>query len=541
MDLEYLQQNEWQKFFSESLPTTPWLTVYKSRRKGDDDITIFSGLVPVDSIPKSLESESWDISIGQGGPGFVTYYNQGEDERTEYKRNLNDYLIEPIVIFREFHGMKDDYLEIQEEFRLFHNLYDDPKRNVLVKIHDDGNEEDAVTIESKKIQIKTKFIKQYMAAKQMGLAIYFDGFRYSKEEYSEEEYSKFSCKKKEKDISYFLHIGPWNSILGDENKSISRLLGKRIIFPPSIEKSGRWPFEERKEKFEEFIIGTDEDGGHIYYTSDPDKLANYFGANPDAPHYLTPVFFKKEVLSKYYNNPEKFSVEDGYLRCGGLWGLRMDNDHPDLVMVFLGDLGRDLFHTEQLYWKSYNLPPEGKMSSTCFKRSFLAQFADPGSEDLTFKTKFNQFSTKWSEKFGWPLFLPLNEKDSHLFVSLRVPVTNDHSEFDSQVLAIAKILVDSLNEKELGKIIKADAKDLRGIAKFGQFLSEKSMPDYEYYEEFLKDLYALRSSGVGHRKGKRYEKIAARFELKKKPLKEVFVGILKKAEELLNDLEKNFL
>ena len=380
-----------------------------------------------------------------------------------------------------------------------------------------------------------------MAAKQMALAVYFDSFRYSTEIYSEEEYSKFSCKKRGEDISYILHIGPWDSIMGDDNKSISRLLGKRIILPPPFEKCGRWPFEERKEKFEEFIIGTDEEGEHILYTSNPAKLANYFGANPDAPHYLTPVFFKKEVLSKYYNNPEKFSVEDGYLRCGGLWGLRMDNDHPDLVMVFLGDLGQDLFHTEQLYWKSYNIPPEGKMSSTCFKRSFLAQFADPSSEDLTFKSQFSQFSTKWSEKFGWPLFLPLNDKDSHLFVSLRVPVTNDHSEFDSQILAIAKIIVDSLNEKELGKLIKDEANDLRGIAKLGQFLSEKAMPDHGNYIEFLKNLYALRSSGVGHRKGKRYEKVAERFELDKKPLKEVFVNILKKAEEFLIDLQKHFL
>ena len=46
--------------FSESLPTIPWLTVYKSRSAGDDDITIFSGLVPVDSIPKCIESgDKW--------------------------------------------------------------------------------------------------------------------------------------------------------------------------------------------------------------------------------------------------------------------------------------------------------------------------------------------------------------------------------------------------------------------------------------------------------------------------------------------------
>ncbi len=539
MDLEYLQQNEWQRLFSESLLTNPWITVYESKREGADNITIFSGLVPVESIPKSLESESWDISIGQGTPGFVTYYDHGE-ERIEYQRNLNPHLIEPIVIFREFHGMKDDYLEIQEEFRSFHNLYADRKRNVLVKIQDDGSEDDAVEIESRKVRIKTKFLRQYIAAKQMGLAIYFDSFRYSKSEFSTDEYSKFSLQKHEKDISYFVHIGPLNSILGDENKSISRLLGKRIFFPPKIEKSGIWPFNEKKEKFEEFIIGTDEDGRLVYCTSNPDKLANYFGANPDAPHYLTPVFFKKEVLSKYYNNPEKFSVEDGYLRCGGLWGIRIDNDHPDLVMVFLGDLGRDLSHSEQLYWKSNNISPEGKMSATCFKRSFLAQPTNPDSEDLIFKYKFDDFSKNWIEKFEWPLFLPLAEKDSHLFTSLRIPVINDQSEFDSQILAIAKILIDSLNEKELGKANESGGKDLPGIAKFRQFLIENSMPNHDEYIDFLKDLYALRSSGVGHRKGKKFEKVAERFELQKKPLKEVFIGILKKAEGMLYNLEKHF-
>jgi len=445
------------------------------------------------------------------------------------------------VIYREFNGMKENYLEIQEEFRLYHNLYKDPKRDVFVKIYDDGNEEDAVVIENKQVKIRTKLLKNYIAAKQMALAIYFENFRYSTEEFTENECHLHSYDKRDVNLSFSLHIGSWSSVSGDNNKTISGLLGKRIILPPPFKKSGGWPFEERKANFEDFIIGTDEEGEHIFYTSNPDKLANYFGANPGAPNFLTPVFFKKEVLAKYYNNPEKYSVEDGYLRCGGLWGLQMDNDHPDVVMVFLGYLGQSLFHSEQLYWKSYNISPEGKISATCFKRSFLAQFADPASEDLTFKSKFIKFSKKWSAKFGWPLFLPLNEKDSHLFTSLHVPVTNDHSEFDSQILAIAKILIDSLNEKEIGRATKADTKELLGIAKFGQFLSEDSLDDHENYIEFLKDLYALRSSGVGHRKGKRFEKVAKRFELDKKPLKEVFVNTLNKAEKMLDTLEAHFL
>ncbi|MBI5557498.1 MAG: hypothetical protein HY885_07660 [Deltaproteobacteria bacterium] len=540
MNLEYLQQKEWQKFLSEELPTTPWITVYKFNRDGKDDIAIFSGIIPLDKIKKSLETDSWDISIGEGHPGFVTYFSNGEEDRTEYKRNLNDLMVEPVVICREFNGMKENYLEIQEEFRLYHNLYKDPKRDVYVKIYDDGNEEDAVVIENKQVKIRTKLLKNYIAAKQMALAIYFENFRYSTEEFTEDEYHLHSYDKRDENFSFSLHIGPWSSVSGDNNKTISVLLGKRIILPPPFKKSGRWPFEERNAKFEDFIIGTDEEGEHIFYTSNPGKLANYFGANPGAPHFLTPVFFKKEVLTKYYNNPEKYSVEDGYLRCGGLWGLQMDNDHPDVVMVFLGYLGQGLFHSEQLYWKSYNIPPEGKISATCFKRSFMAQFADPTSEDLTFKSKFIQFLEKWSAKFGWPLFLPLNKDDSHLFTSLHVPVTNDHSEFDSQILAISKILIDSLNEKEIEKATKADTKELPGIAKFGHFLCENSLDNHENHIEFLKDLYALRSSGVGHRKGKRFANVAKRFSLDEKPLKEVFVNILNRAEEMLDTLEAHF-
>jgi hypothetical protein len=67
-----------------------------------------------------------------------------------------------------------------------------------------------------------------------------------------------------------------------------------------------------------FIIGEDEDGDLIEHTSDPHVLANYFGANPVAPHYLTPVHFHKRVLNKYYEEPGRYSVEDSLLRCGKL-------------------------------------------------------------------------------------------------------------------------------------------------------------------------------------------------------------------------------
>ena len=35
----------------------------------------------------------------------------------------------------------------------------------------------------------------------------------------------------------------------------------------------------------------DENGKEIRHTCNPSCLSNYFGANPTAPHYLTPVYF----------------------------------------------------------------------------------------------------------------------------------------------------------------------------------------------------------------------------------------------------------
>jgi len=45
-------------------------------------------------------------------------------------------------------------------------------------------------------------------------------------------------------------------------------------------------------------------------TSDPSGLSNrIFDKSPTTPDYLTPIFFKKAVLDKYYQQPDKYSVE----------------------------------------------------------------------------------------------------------------------------------------------------------------------------------------------------------------------------------------
>src|SRR3989338_9753399 len=171
-------------------------------------------------------------------------------------------------------------------------------------------------------------------------------------------------------------------------------------------------------KFEKFII-MDISGKKIKYTCDGSKLENYFGANLNAPHFLTPVFFKKEVLDKYYNKPSKYSVSDGYFSYGNKWGMIIDNNAKDCVMVYLGYLG-DLPYEEQQHWKLHNII-NGNSSLVSFKRDFQAEFCSPIEPALFFKERLDLFSEKWKKGFSWNLFGPLSEKDEHHLKALRIP------------------------------------------------------------------------------------------------------------------------
>ncbi len=59
--------------------------------------------------------------------------------------------------------------------------------------------------------------------------------------------------------------------------------------------------------------------------------------------------------------------------------------------------------------------------------------------------------------------------------------------------------------------------------------------------EFLRNLQDLRSAGVAHLKGSKYEKIKEAFSIEREDLSKVFDGILIKCIWTLNTLENYFI
>jgi hypothetical protein len=379
-------------------------------------------------------------------------------------------------------------------------------------------------------------VREFVAIKRMALAVFFDIDQISEFGLAEVGVEEAEEAFQQEDVTFRFRI--YRSDLG-EPETASKLVGKRLIRGPNEDRTILAPLQTEKE-YASFLIRFDEDGNEVSFTCDPSKLANYFGANPGAPNYLTPVFFRREVLAKYYAQPEKYSVEDGYLRCGHLWGLRMDNNHHESVVVYLGDLGSDLHYKEQLYWKSFNVIRKGGISEVSWRRDFMAQFTDPEKPDLVFKCAFRSFQARWLAKFGWTLFKPLSDDDCHSLATLRVPLASGQAEFDIQVLALSKILVESLNEEGIQELLPKREVGAKGITKLENFLQARGLADCGSWIKFLRDLHDLRE-GTAHRKGDKYRRAATRFRLGEQGLPRAFEDILGEATLFLRYLEDRLL
>lgn len=511
-----------------------WIQVYGSRNMYGADACFWAGLIPNDNIKEVLKTTDWEHKIGCKGPGFVQY---GNDEIVYDRYCDSEY--EPLLYLRDYFGIKEPHIEISEEFRLLNNLYYNDIEKKYYEINENGDLNPIIKIEGGNVYIKLSHLKRFAAVKQAGIALYFDIMFNSTKTHKEMNIEPLRDSSSGQDYCFDIYSSD-DEMLHQGRKAYSIINGKKILSAVDIEQCGYWPFE-REEQFEDFIIGSDENGEHIKFNANPQNLSSYHRDNPDQPDYLTPVYFSKDVLTKYYSKPELYEINDGILRCQGLWSLQMDNLGKDYISVYLGDLGKSLSIKEQVYWKSFNIIPDGKISETKYKRDFLAEFADPEIADLKFKYIFNEFRGKWNNHFGWDLFLQLSKEDKYNLEHLRIPISASQVEFDSLVLSLVKTIIDSLNERKLYKLLSNTDSITGSISRLERYFEEQEITEYESHIRFLRDLQNLRSSGSGHRKGKSYQKSSEKFQLKDGNFVQVFENILISAINFIEFLEEKFI
>ena len=212
------------------------------------------------------------------------------------------------------------------------------------------------------------------------------------------------------------------------------------------------------------------------------------------------MFFKPDVLQRYYDKPEIYSVEDGRLSCAGLWSVQIDNGNTNAVVVFLGDIGRDIPDSERTHWLTYNIPPTGRMSKANFQRSFLGIPAETQNPELLFKNAYRTLNEKWHKNWGWDLYRKPSGSDTQIIKRVHIPLNDSDTEFESQLLNMAKLLVDLLNERDIAKDLQKVPNE-KGISKLERFLRKANYANTNRDISLLRRIQELRSHIAAHTLG----------------------------------------
>ena len=477
------------------------------------DEQIFSCLVNDNVAAKSMTYDTWDINHSEGGP---LINEQLDGTFISYSRYSNDE-VEPIVMYLENEGRWAEEAFLAEEFVMYFKLHKEAKGKkeyVYYQVDECGDDVEVARVAGMNLEVKLKYVKEYIAVKKLNLLVFTDEVINDTRSINELGGNKIPwtiIKDSDLIFSYALQEG-----LGYKTCAVFR--GKCILKHNDKDIQHLWKL--RDSGYENFIVDADEDGNEIFMSCDENRMPNLFTRQGDEPYSLSPVFFKRDVLSKYFQAVDKYSVQDGYL-SGPSWGIRIDNDRSDdYVVAALVDLGR-MPHREQLHWKSFNvLPPRnGFYSITTFSRWFDAIPTNCSvAPDLVFKQLYIQVNDKWRTKYGWSLFKELAADDQYHFETLHLMgQENDQKEFDGLIQSITKLLIDSLNEKQLVKAIDStkpdvlrflserNIKELKpsyiqgGITKFECFLISEGLLDSNVVK-LLRKVQDLRSSTVAHRK-----------------------------------------
>lgn len=244
-DRERLSQAKRLEWLQRGFQMTEMIDVCFSSSKSDNSdsasrIVIYCALIPLNRIDRVLSSPNWDLHWGDGMPD-ASVSHEAREKKVEYLRYDVYNEIEPLVFCRNFYGLYDGYMEICEEFRLFHNLHHDKMTDEYIKIGEAGNKYTVAVVKPDRVQIRLKEVRQFLAIKEMYLSIQFNCQERSTYSLKELGFEQGETHQQNSFMCWFHSYGDWDP---PEYKSFSRLDGKRLIEPLPKSKSGLSGFVE---------------------------------------------------------------------------------------------------------------------------------------------------------------------------------------------------------------------------------------------------------------------------------------------------------
>ncbi len=459
---------------------------------------LFRDFYPENSVVNSPFSHPESYSLNKNGDLFSFNDCLITQSGVEYR---------PLVHLEDLED-KGIRLRLDQKFEQFYNI--NLISNEYKKKDSSGDWEVVATIDQQdaknvELYVKTRYLRDFITLSNYFVMRYHSHQRWIDCDQEKEEY-----EWKRENASYRIFYGKDPLIMAFSSlaykKNNSSLLRGIDIIPPY--KKPYHGLLELKNKYESFVIGTDEHGEDI------EILCNQTHRQPNI--FLTHIYFKKELLLEYYRKPENYTINEGeYISCNTRWGIPYCEIN-DLIQVYLGDLGA-IPYKEQKLWKRYEFVMHKQiMTKDRYERDMLAKFASPNHPVYQLKTVYREINESFLNKYSQKLFYAKNKLDSYNIKKIHLLITDQTSENDEIINSLSKSFIEQINVDLIKNIVPRDfhpketKRTLKWLESLGTFWR---IVDWSNRMSVLYALWDTRSNCVEHGRGENCLKILKRHKL----------------------------
>ncbi len=446
-------------------------------------------------IDWQFKNEMWRVSYNIGNVDI-----EESDNGVIFNENLGNEEIQVFITLKKSIGNYPNAWKLWPTFENYFDLRADEKGNLVDPYNDELVAKIPFPAEKGPVSIRTDYLQDYLAARNMVLIRQHDYTRLW-EEYIEDahepEKNGICCKKEWGCYNLYVSNSQKNSM-----KRFSRLLFKDFVAPYSQAGTvgGKRRVKVQAEDYPEFIIEKKLDGTEIKKRPDPDDLI--------------PVYFNPKVLKRYYEEPKRYSVGFHAPGMGSVafldkWIIPIGRNDEGLIILWLGDLIiKGLSGEEINHWRAHNVPPRGGMAMDFWNAQMQCNPSkDPSLESRLIDCKHSII--KYMDSNEKKIYKPYEGPDVYIEKTLREPLYDEHYEFQESIILLSKMFIEYLDIKSIKKDLPDERKrDAKGneftqialLANWLKFVVHIPIELAEKIKKSLQNIQMVRSkTGVAHR------------------------------------------
>ncbi|GIK36923.1 MAG: hypothetical protein BroJett011_07560 [Chloroflexota bacterium] len=199
---------------------------------------------------------------------------------------------------------------------------------------------------------------------------------------------------------------------------------------------------------------------------------------PDGTGYLTPVFFRLEVLDRYVHDPnytlKLISESYGTIGYQNQWDIAFGLNRAKRVIMWLGDLA-ELPEDELYYLRAFNTASDHDLASEFYEGQINLQFTEPSLERQLLRLRFQL--EQLAAARGVVIYqLQVESLDAARDIQRPIHWTN--AELETVISALNKVVIEAFNvgslRADLLTVVPAETiQGMRGLRLFQSWLSEK--------------------------------------------------------------------